>query len=661
MSIRLGRAICGNLPTAESREWIVTNGLGGYACGTLGGLLTRAYHGLLIAALDPPVQRTLMLAKFEDSVLYGDRNYPLSTNRWVGGSIDPDGYKNIQSFRLEGGIPSWYFALGDALLCKQIWMQQGANTTYIRYGAIWGSQPLALTVRALANYRSHHGGRSDGNWRVDGLDRGIRMTAYPGATPLTLVCDRGKATPEQNWYRNFDLAVERYRGTGGSEDNLQVATFEMTLNPGESATFVASAESNPSLDGEKALSDRRAWEKDLSDRWEAADANRKQDPDWIGQLVLAADQFIVRRTVAGEPGQTVIAGYPWFSDWGRDTAISLPGLTISTGRPDVAGPILRTFSRYLDRGMLPNVFPEQAQEPEYNTVDAILWYFEAVRAYYAATDDSILLDELFPALQEVIDWHKRGTRYQIHLDESDGLIYAGEPGVQLTWMDARIGDWVVTPRIGKPVEIGALWYNALLCMAAFARALGKPDSEYRQMAAKTANGFQRFWNPETGYCFDVLDGPDGSEATLRPNQIFAISLAYDGDRLLSADREKAVVDAVGRHLLASYGLRSLTPDDSQYSGNYGGNPYDRDSVYHQGPVWGWLLGPYACAHMRVYKNRDRAREILRPMSDHLRDGSVGNLSEIFDGDPPFTSRGCFAQAWSVAETLRAWLEIERVG
>ena len=354
--------------------------------------------------------------------------------------------------------------------------------------------------------------------------------------------------------------------------------------------------------------------------------------------------------------------------------IALPGLTICTGRSDIARSILRTFARYVDRGMLPNRFPDSGGAPEYNTVDATLWYFEAIRAYYEATGDDELLTEIWPILCEIIDWHIKGTRYNIRVDPDDGLIYAGETGVQLTWMDAKVGDWVVTPRIGKPIEISALWYNAVQAMVSFAQKLGKPHYEYQQLADRTAAGFTRFWNDATGYCYDVLDGPDGHDGSLRPNQIFAVSLPLDLSAeelrvnethrykpLLTPDRRRGVVDACAQHLLTSVGLRSLSPEDAQYRGEYAGDLLQRDRAYHQGTVWGWLMGPFVLAHLQVYKDPAQARELLQPMADHLLAGGVGSLGEIFEGEAPHSPRGCIAQAWTVAEVLRAWLAIQNTG
>jgi predicted glycogen debranching enzyme len=659
MSIEFGREICGNLDIAESREWLATNGIGGYASGTVAGLLTRRYHGLLIAALNPPLDRTLMLAKLDETAQYGDRVYPLHTNRWADKSVHPPGYQNIERFSLEGTIPVWRFACADALLEKRIWMEQGTNTTYIQYHLHRATQPLALSVKALVNYRDYHGSTQGQGWQMDIaiVEQGIRVIAYPGAIPLYLYSDRAYPSSTGDWYYGFDLAVERYRGLSDREDHLHAATFEATLNAGESLTFVASTEIDPDLNGEKAYKLRHTQEQKLIGRWKAErSVNAKEPPLWIERLVLAADGFIVERPQPEDPsGKTIIAGYHWFGDWGRDTTISLPGLTLVTGRSEVARSVLRTFARYVDQGMLPNRFPDAGKKPEYNTVDATLWYFEAVRAYYSATEDDALLQKLFPVLADIIDWHCRGTRYNIHLDATDGLLYAGEAGVQLTWMDAKVGDWVVTPRIGKPIEVNALWYNALRTMAQFARQMGKPHQEYEAMADRALARFSRFWNNETGFCYDVLDSPNGNDATLRPNQLFAVSLP---ESPLKPAQQRSVVDLCGQVLLTSHGLRSLAPDHPHYQGHYGGDQLQRDGAYHQGTVWGWLLGPFVLAHLKVYGDRVKAREFLEPMANHLYTHGLGSLSEIFDGDAPMIPRGCIAQAWTVAEILRAWSATE---
>ena len=656
--VDFGREICGDLHSAEQREWLVTNGMGGFASGTVAGVLTRRYHGLLFAALKPPLGRTLLVTKLDEVAEYDGRDYALATNRWAGGSIDPQGYQHIERFRLEGTIAVWTFAIADALLEKRIWMEQGANTTYVRYDLVRGSGFIELTAKALVNYRDYHSTTQGGDWRMEitRVTSGLRVNAFDGATPFYLLSSSAVAEPGHDWYRNFDLTTARYRGLDDHDDHLCAGMFHVKLSPGQSVTLVFTTNPWDTRESEAALDRERAHEQDVLARAPAAQVG---DPGWIRQLTLAADQFMVRRPTDADPdGRSVIAGYHWFGDWGRDTMISLPGLTLSTGRSEIARSILRTFARYVDRGMLPNRFPDAGEAPEYNTVDATLWYFEAIRQYLAATRDLATLRELFPVLADIVEWHVKGTRYNIKVDPADGLLYAGEPGVQLTWMDAKVGDWVVTPRIGKPIEVNALWLNALASMDQFARALKQPAEKFEALARKTREGFQRFWNPAAGYCFDVLDAPEGNDASLRPNQIFAVSLP---ETALTRDQQRAVVDVCARELLTSHGLRSLAPSDSRYVGHYGGGPRERDAAYHQGTVWSWLLGPFVRAHLRVYGDPVRAASFLEPMAHHLKQHGLGTVSEIFDGDPPFTPRGCIAQAWSVAETLTAWREIENFG
>jgi len=656
MSLDWGREICGRLETAESREWLCTNGIGGFASGTVAGALTRRYHGLLVAALKPPLGRTLLVAKLDETLNYDGVTRPLFTNRWAGG-VDPHGYREIERFRLEGMTPVWTYACADALLEKRIWMEQGANTTYLRYRLLRAGSPVTLKLKALVNYRDYHGSTRGGGWQmtVEQVQDGLRVTAFEGARPFLLLAEGAEAHREHAWHYGFRLTLEAERGLDSQEDHFCAGTFRAILEPGTAVTLVLSAETTPLLDGEQAWQRRRQHEEQLLTRWRRGYPEARQAPAWIQHLVLAADQFVVRRPLQDDPdGMSVIAGYHWFGDWGRDTMISLPGLAISTGRPELAQRILTTFARFVDRGMLPNRFPDAGEAPEYNTVDATLWYFEAVRAYHAATEDDGLLKQLFPALEQIVRWHREGTRYGIVEDPGDGLLRSGEPGVQLTWMDAKVGDWVVTPRMGKAVEINALWYNALCAMGAFARRLRRPADSWDKLAARVRDGFARFWNEAAGYCFDVVDGPEGDDAALRPNQLFAVSLP---ESPLSPERQRKVVDVCARNLLTSYGLRSLAPGHPQYQGHYGGGPWERDGAYHQGTVWGWLLGPFALAHLRVYGDHEAAQAFLQPLAHHLADYGVGSIAEIFDGDPPFTPRGCIAQAWSIAETLRAWQEI----
>lgn len=660
--VAFGRAICGNLETAVAREWLVTNGLGGYASGTVSDVLTRRYHGLLVAALDPPLGRTLLLTKLETTATYGGRTYELFANRWVGQPVSPTGFRYIQHFRLEGTTPVWTYALADALLEKRIWMQAGANTTYVLYSYRRGSLPLALNVRALVNYRNHGDTvRTRPPMEVAPTKDGLRVQAFDGATPFYILSSTAEARSEHTWYADFFLGVEAYRGLDAIDQNLCAGAFDMVLRPSQSLTLVASTDPAPGLHGHDRYTLRQEYEQELLQQ-SAGLTHRVASPEapaWVQHLVLAADQFVVRRRLPdGDQGDSIIAGYHWFADWGRDTMISLPGLTLATGRPEVARRILLTFAEFIDAGMLPNRFPERGETAEYNTVDATLWYFEAVRAYYAATGDVELLRELLPVLTSIIEWHRAGTRYDIRLDPHDGLLHAGGPGVQLTWMDAKIDDWVVTPRRGKPIEVNALWYNALRIMEDVTNLLGLSDDAYTVSARQAERGFERYWNDATGYCYDVLDGPDGDDATLRPNQLLAVSLPHSA---LQPDQQRGVVGACQRHLLTSFGLRSLAPDDPAYVGHYGGDRRQRDASYHQGTVWAWLIGPFVRAHLRVHDDITLAQSYLAAFAEHLADRGLGTISEIFDGDAPHTPRGAIAQAWSVAEVLRAWKLTQVVG
>jgi predicted glycogen debranching enzyme len=650
-----GRVACSDLRFSGEREWLVTNGIGGYASGTVSGVLTSRYHGLLIAALQPPVGRTLLVTKFDELAVYAGETFSLFADRWVGGRVEPGGYEHLERFRLEGTVPVWTFCCGDAQLEKRLWMQPGANRTYIRYELLRGSASMALSVKAVVNYRDHHGNTHLDTQpiplRAEAVAHGLRIFGLDKGVPYYILSDRAMPAVRHEWYQGYFLTVEEGRGLDPVDDNLCAGLLEVTLEPGGSVTFVATTDAETNLDSVTAYAARKAYESALL---EQAEQTLPDAPAPIRQLVLAADQFVVRRELPGDPdGRSVIAGYPWFSDWGRDTMITLPGLTLATGRPEVAERILRTFGFYADRGMLPNRFPDEGQAPEYNTVDATLWYFEAIRAYHAATGDTNLVRDLFPILRDIVDWHVRGTRYQIQVDPADGLVYAGEPGVQLTWMDAKVDDWVVTPRIGKPVEVNALWYNALCVMAEFARLLGEPPEGCEAQADKARAGFARFWNKEAGYCYDVVDGPDGNDPALRPNQLFAVSLPHSP---LTPEQQKSVVDACARHLLTSHGLRSLAPGHPEYHGRFSGDRRTRDGAYHQGTVWGWLIGPFASAHLKVYHDPALAPSFLWPLIHELDAHCVGSLSEVFDGDPPHRPGGCIAQAWSMAEVLRVWKE-----
>jgi 4-alpha-glucanotransferase len=657
--IRFGRAICGDLEQAERREWWLANGLGGYASGTIAGSLIRRYHGLLVAPVEPPLGRRLVWAKADAELVDGEQSWPLFTNRWSGGAISPAGHAHIESFELDGTIPVWTFAIGLIRIEARVWLEPGANTTYAAWRLLAGLGPsssLSLRVRLMINDRDHHTQTAAGGIepRLEAEESKLRVL-QPDFT-LTFCASGGVITAARQWIENFDLPVERERGLYDRDNHLQVAEAHFKLEPGRWVGVVGSLHHNPSPDLEAALERRRSWQRSVlgqaSQVPEMAEA-----PDWIGQLLHAADSFIFTRSLPDGPaGRSVIAGYPWFGDWGRDTMISLPGLTLATGRQQLARDVLLTFARFVDQGMLPNVFPGAGDKPDYNTVDATLWFVEAWRAYLDVSGDRESLAHVFPILAEIVDWHLRGTRYGIRVDPKDTLLRAGVPGVQLTWMDAKLGDWVVTPRIGKPVEINALWYNALRAMSGFAEALGRPAQAYRDLAERVLASFARFANAHTGGLYDVLDGPSGDDGAIRPNQILAVSLPYSP---LAPALQAQVVTVCGQQLLTSYGLRSLSPDHPDYQPRYGGDPRHRDGAYHQGTVWAWLLGHFALAEYRVLGDADLAQARLSAIGDHLFDAGLGSVSEVFDAAPPHLPGGAPSQAWSVACVIEAWWRIER--
>jgi predicted glycogen debranching enzyme len=644
-AVDFGREVCGDFGAANGREWLVTNGLGGYASGTVDGSLTRCYHGLLIAALEPPGGRTLLLVKFDETCTYLDASYALATNRWSSGAIDPRGYLNLERFYLDGTTPVWHFAFAGALVEKRLTMQLGANATLVRYRVLRALAPVRFDLRAIVDRRDHNGVTRAGELPEVELREGAVAVRYAGAPQsLFLRCERGTATAAAEWFRDYDLVRERERGLPDREDHVHAADLTFSLVVGESVHVWAGTGDLPAIEPAAIFEARAAHEAALL---AAASEPAREWP----QLVLAADQFIVdRRSVEVPDGKTVIAGYHWFTDWGRDTAISLPGLAIVTGRRDIARSILETFARYVDGGMLPNVFPDRGQVPEYNTADAALWYVEAVRSYVTAFGPDAAFDVLYEACSAIVEGYRRGTRYHIGMDSADALIFAGEPGAQLTWMDAKIDEWVVTPRIGKPVEINALWYNALTVLAHLSQLRGVAGSAYQTLAARVRESFARYVLPAGRGLADVLDGPSGDDRTLRPNQIFAVALPH---AVLEGVTAREIVDTCLRHFVTSHGLRTLAASDPHYSGTYGGSRETRDAAYHRGTAWPWLLGPFASAYARVYRDPQTARSFLEPLLNSLRSYGLGSLAEIADGDAPFAWKGTIAQAWSVAEFLRA--------
>ncbi|HZI86644.1 MAG TPA: amylo-alpha-1,6-glucosidase [Pyrinomonadaceae bacterium] len=657
--IKLDQETCRNLEDALTREWLETNGLGGFASSTVVGLNSRRYHALLTAATKPPVGRMLLLSKFEETFGVNEKRYDLSANQYPG-VVHPRGFELQTGFRLDP-FPVLTYEVNGIEIEKSVFMVQGENTTVVQYN-FRRKQTQAenvtynFEIRPLIAFRDYHGtthenGALDSHVEVtEGL---ARISPYANLPALYFAYDEGEIETNGFWYRNFEYRIEQERGLDFHEDlfgpfALRFAIDARTLSTKSPCiSIIASTESR---EAKQADALRIAEIKRRQNIGQAAST----DTSLVRTLTVAADQYLVAR--GGQ--KTVIAGYHWFADWGRDTMIALPGLTLATGRYEIAKSILMEFASHVDQGMLPNRFPDAGEQPEYNTVDATLWFFEAVRALIEHTNDlAFVRDHLYEVLRDIIDWHTRGTRYNIHVD-TDGLLFSGESGAQLTWMDAKVGDCVVTPRTGKAVEIQALWYNALRVMEGLAEKFGDKSNQkhYKKMASTARKSFnEQFWNESAGCLYDVVNG-DERDASIRPNQVLAISLM---NSMLSNARAKNLLRVVERELLTPRGLRTLSPRDSRYVGRYEGDPRSRDGSYHQGTVWPWLMGSYITAYAKTFgekAGRTFATEWLKNFDGHLREACLGQISEIFDGDPPHTPRGCVAQAWSVAELLGAAIE-----
>ena len=569
---------CRNLESALSLEWLETNGMGGFSSSTITGLNTRRYHGLLTAATKPPVGRLVLLSKLEETLTIDGQRYELSANQYQG-VVHPEGFKYQTGFRLDP-FPVFTYEVEGVRLEKRVFMVQGENTTVVQYQVPEPSEgrtavPILLEVRPLIAFRDYHSTTHENgalNSTVATQDGLTTLKPYSDLPALYLAHDDAQIDLNGFWYHNFQYAVEKERGLDFAEDLFSPCAFTFDLNASARVSIIASTE-------RRDVSKADAYRKAEMDRRNSSSGEIPAD-QLISTLTDAADQFIVAR----ERCKTVIAGYHWFADWGRDTMIALPGLTLATGHPEIAKSILAEFAAHVDQGMLPNRFPDVGETPEYNTVDATLWFFEAVRSLLQHTNDyEFVRSSLYSVLTDIIDWHVKGTRYNIHID-SDGLLFSGEPGVQLTWMDAKVGDWVVTPRTGKAVEIQALWYNALRVMEQLAAKFKDPKAKkrYSAMGDKASASFnQVFWNEEAGCLYDVVNG-DGRDASIRPNQVIAISLV---NSMLSKDQAAKALRVVERELLTPRGLRTLSPRDPNYIGRYQGDPRSRDGAYHQGTVW----------------------------------------------------------------------------
>jgi len=654
--INLGK---GDWPTFEQgiqREWLVTNGIGGYASSTVICANTRKYHGLLVASLAPPVRRTLLLSKLDERFEAGGRTYNLSSNKTVSG-VTEFGFIHLQRV-LVGKIPTFVYSFVDVVIEKTIFMVHGENTTVIRYRVKNGSSPATFRLIPFLNCRDFHwtSGMGQISFRLEPLKArewaGITVKAVPEVPALNIICG-GKARfcREEGWFKGMLYPGEQERGEHAVEDHFVPGHFVISLAAKEEKviSFIASTreEIDESINTEVLLDSER-------DRHLRLIKQSGLRDDFSCRLVLASDAFVVWRQSTDT--KSVIAGYHWFNDWGRDTMIALPGLTLVTGRHEDAREILLTFARHCSEGLIPNMFPDSPGEPLYNTVDASMWYFHAVYKYLQYTGDfDFILKEIYPVLKEIAQFYIKGTKFKIGMDE-DGLISAGTSEHQLTWMDAKVDNWVVTPRHGKPVEIAALWYNALKILEQLALRAGE-SLPYAGLSEKVGKSFkEKFWYEDGGYMYDVISG-DQRDARLRPNQVIAMALPYSP---VSSSRARQALRRVWQELYATYGLRSLSYYDPHYKGVYIGDRFSRDGAYHQGTVWSWLMGPFITAYRKAYgyspDTREQAAMFINPFREHIRHHGVGYISEIFDGNDPIVPRGCIAQAWGVAEVLRAYVE-----
>jgi predicted glycogen debranching enzyme len=593
----------------------------------------------------------VILSKVDETIHINGKSFDLACNKFPG-TIHPMGHQNVELFSFEF-YPKFIYSVGGVRLEKNVYMIFEKNATIIFYRLLESPCPIKLSLMSFIACRRFHELTHENpffNTKTEINEGLIRLKPYKSAPMIHLFFSAAQFAENPLWYRNFEYEEEYRRGLDYREDLFTPGDLTFDLAPGATCFLIASTD-------ELTSNDLLQAEYKETERKKTILKNCEKDDKLSLSLFLSADSFIVRKE--DKAFASVIAGYHWFSDWGRDTMISLPGLTLVTGRFDLAKSILATYAKSCSEGMLPNRFPDEGTEPDYNTVDATLWFFNAAYQYFLYTgDEGFIRTVLFPVLKEIIQWHERGTRYNIHL-EPDGLLYAGEKGTQLTWMDAKIGDMVITPRMGKPVEVNALWYNALKIMEFFSDRFNYlvGRDQYAVMADLAKKSFnQSFWNKEARCLFDCINGSQ-VDASIRPNQIFAISLPFP---VLKTERHRSVLKKIEQELLTPFGLRSLSPKDPKYAGKYFGNAIERDKIYHQGTVWAWLLGPYITAYLRIHgrtpETLEYVKSLLEPFRNHIYEAGLGTISELFDGDSPHEPNGCISQAWSVAEILRVMVE-----
>jgi predicted glycogen debranching enzyme len=651
------------------REWLVTNGLGGYASGTVAGMLTRRYHGMLIASLPAPLGRMVLLNHLLERVrLPGKGVIWLGDEDEVAGPNAADRTEHLAEFRLELGLPVWLYRVDGFAIEKRVVMPHEQNTVHVTYRVLEGTGTVRFNLRPSVHYRGYEAAVDKSpvsTYTIAATGHHYELSAGPDLPVLRmlLIGTRAALTLDEKGLQGVPYQMEETRGYQWKGSLWSPGYFRADADVGEQVSLIASAEP---WDTVVALSPEGAAGAEVERRRRLISIAKVPD-DFAAELVLAADQFLVqpagrveertRARASGDEVRTVIAGYHWFTDWGRDTMISLEGLTLATHRYREAGYILRTFAHYVRDGLIPNMFPDGQREGLYHTADATLWFFHAVERYTVATGDADTLRRLLPVLLDIVQHHLRGTKFGIHIDPDDGLFTQGAEGYQLTWMDAKVGDWVVTPRRGKTVELNALWYNALCLMQSWTDQYGGGGGiDFAGHAARARASFnRRFWYETGGYLYDFVDGEHGDDTCCRPNQIFAISLPHP---VLDRERWEPVMKVIRERLLTPVGLRSLAPGETDYKSRYYGDLRARDAAYHQGTVWAWLIGPYVDAELKLPGvDRPQLRSLLAGFDQHLDEACVGQISEVFDAEPPYLPRGCVAQAWSVAEVLRSWLRV----
>jgi len=648
--MRVKKEDCRNLGRALDLEWLETNGRGGFASGTVAGANTRRYHALLLIARTPPSERVVLVNHVEEWLDIDGQSFPLSTNLYRD-AVHPNGYEFCSSFAVNPW-PIWTYRVGEVMVQREVCCVRGRDLVILRWSLKGRTKKTArLLVRPKLTGRDYHGlHHENGTLSTEALVEENRVTwrPYPDLPPVRAV-HSGVYRPAPDWYRRVQLPIERQRGLDHEEDWSSPGEFSFDVCSGEPAELLLTSEALEAVDIPVLMRSERV-------RRKATEASIPTTDPLTHRLWRVTEAYLSERG----RGQTIIAGYPWFTDWGRDTFIALPGLCLVTGRYDVARQIIESFAAHVSDGMIPNRFPDAGEQPEYNTIDASLWFIHALDRYLTYSKDRRSVRQAaWPAIMQILDGYRKGTRYGIRMDR-DGLIMGGVPGVQLTWMDAKVGDWVVTPRHGKPVEIQALWIRALEIGERLARSYGDLDYAERcrtDRVTATASFQARFWYSGGGYLYDVIDSPEGDDPSLRPNQLYALALCPG---LLAKDQAKQVLSVIEDHLLTPMGLRTLSPKDPRYCGRYEGGPAERDRAYHQGTVWPFLLGCFVTAWMSVYGKRAgqkaKARTFLNGLEQHLDRACLAQVSEIFEADAPHEPRGCPAQAWSVAEPLRALIE-----